>query len=194
MNLNVKYQESYSRGELLLRAFFGFIYIAIPHYFILFFLNIWSSILTFIAFWVVLFTGRYPQSFFEFQVKVIRWSLRVQARLSHLSDGFPPFGLDVEEEETKLDVTYPERLSRGHLLVRAFFGAIYCAFPHYFVLFFRNILSAIFSFVAFWVVLFTGRYPQSLHEFNVGTIRWSIRVSMYLGFLTDEYPRFSGKP
>jgi hypothetical protein len=48
-------------------------------------------------------------------------------------------------------------------------------------------------FIAWWAVLFTGRNPQHMHAFNVGTYRWLYRVSHYLGFFTDEYPRFSGK-
>jgi len=60
MTLNITLQEEYSRGELLLRSFFGFIYILLPHAFLLAFFGIWGSILGFIAFWLILFTGRYP--------------------------------------------------------------------------------------------------------------------------------------
>ena len=68
MKLNVKYQESYSRGELILRSILGLFYIMLPHMFVLIFVQIWASIVTFIAWWTILFTGRYPESFFEFMV------------------------------------------------------------------------------------------------------------------------------
>jgi len=67
MKLTIKNQERYSRGELILRTLFGWIYIAIPHGFLLFFVGIWSSILSFVAFWIILFTARYPQSFLNFR-------------------------------------------------------------------------------------------------------------------------------
>ena len=193
MELQVNHQESYSRVELLLRSFFGIIYIEIPHLFLLFFLSIWSAILSFISWWVILFTGSYPQSFFEFQVKLFRWSTRVNLRLYNMSDGYPAFGLDVEDEAFKLDIPYPETLSRGILLLRLFFSFIYVLIPHGFLLFFRGLWTLILTFLAFWVVLFTGEYPKSWFDFNVGTIRWSLRVNLYLSNMTDDYPPFSGK-
>jgi hypothetical protein len=193
MKLTITYQEKYSRGELLLRTFLGFIYMTLPHMFLLFFYGIWSGILSFISFWVILFTGRYPESFFEYQVNLIRWTVRLNARRSNLTDGYPAFSTSGTDDKTSVEISYPENLSRGTLLLKAFFGAIYCAFPHMFILTFRLIWGAILSFLAWWVVLFTGKYPQSMHEFNVGTMRWFIRVQLYLGYMSDVYPPFSGR-
>ncbi|WP_370086287.1 DUF4389 domain-containing protein [Ekhidna sp.] len=194
MKLDIKYQERYSRGELLLRSIFGAIYIALPHIFLLIFVSLWGSVLSFISFWIVLFTGKYPQSFFEFQEGLYRWNLRVNARLNNLCDGYPSFGINGTDEFTTLEIPYPERLSRGTLLLRFFFGFIYVILPHGFMLIFRSIASMVLQFLAWWAVLFTANYPQSWHEFNVGTIRWSTRVNVYMSFMTDEYPPFSGKP
>lgn len=193
MKFEIKHQESYSRGELLLRNFFGFIYILIPHAFILLFMGLWGSILSFISFWVILFTGKYPQSFFEYQVKLIRWSTRVNARYYNLSDAYPAFGLDAEDEYTTFEVEYPETISRGTTLLRAFFGGIYVLLPHGIMLFFRSIGTMVLTFLAFWAVLFTGEYPKNWHAFNVGTLRWGVRVSLYMANMCDEYPPFSGK-
>lgn len=193
MKFNIVHQPQYSRGELLLRTFFGWLYIAIPHYFLMFFYRLWGSLLTFIAFWSILFTGRYPQSFFEFHEDLLHWEYRVEARLMHLSDGYPPFFTHGSDDHSNVHVPYPEQLSRGHALLKLLFGWLYCGVPHGVVLFFRYIWSGILIFLAFWVVLFTGEYPKSWHEFNVGTLRWSARVGLYLGFMTDEYPPFSGK-
>jgi hypothetical protein len=194
MELSVTHQESYSRGELLIRTFFGWLYIAIPHYFLLLFLGIWSSILTFISWWSILFTGRYPQSFFEYQVKMLRWSLGVQASLYNLVDGYPPFGLSAVNDNIHLEIPYPESLGRGTLLLKSFLGFFYCILPHVFCLNFRLIWSAILGFISWWAILFTGRYPENWHAFNVGTIRWTYRLNLYIGyFMSDEYPPFSGK-
>jgi hypothetical protein len=193
MKLYIVHQETYSRADLLLRTFFGFFYITIPHMFLMIFAGLWGGILSFISFWVILFTGRYPESFFEFQVNLLRWSIRVQARSQNLTDGYPAFFPSGTDDKTSLEVSYPESISRGTLLLKAFFGGIYCAFPHLFVLIFRMIWGSILSFIAWWVILFTGKYPQSIHEFNVGTIRWTTRISLYLGYMSDEYPPFSGR-
>lgn len=193
MKLTIKHQEQYSRGELLLRTFFGWIYIVLPHAFILLFLRIWSSILTFIAFWAILFTGRYPESFYEYQVKLLKWQLRLNARVFNLADGYPSFGLSAEDDETQFEMAYPERLSRGVLLLKVFLGAFYVVLPHGLVLFFRAIATYVIVFLAFWAVLFTGRYPESWHRFVTGFFRWQYRVNLYMGLMTDKYPPFTGK-
>ena len=193
MKLTITRQENYSRGQLLLRSFFGFIYIVFPHAFVMMFCNLWASILAFISWWVILFTGRYPQSFFEYQVKMLRWSIRLNARVRNLVDGYPTFMPDGTDDLTQLEITYPENLSRGTLLLRTIFGWLYILIPHGFLLFFRALWGAVLAFVAWWAVLFTGRYPESMHAFQVGTIRWSTRVSLYFANMTDFYPPFHGR-
>lgn len=193
IKLTIQHQETYSRGELLLRSFFGLFYITLPHAFMMAFCQIWAGILSFISWWVVLFTGKYPQSFFEYQVKMMRWSVRVSARSWNISDGYPAFFPSGTDDKTSFEMDYPETLSRGLLLVRAFFGIIYILLPHGFMLLFRSIAAAFLRFLAWWVILFTGKYPKGWHDFQVGTLRWSLRLSAYYGFLTDTYPPFTGK-
>lgn len=193
MKLTIQHQDSYSRGQLLLRTFFGFFYILIPHAFCLFFVGIWAAILAFLAFWVVLFTGRYPKSWFDFQVKFMNWQIRVNASMSHLVDGYPAFGLSAISDNAKLEVEYPEKLSRGLVLLRLFFGFLYVLIPHGFCLYFRWLATSIVMFLAWWVVLFTGNYPDTWHAFNVGTNRWVWRLNLYWNLFTDDYPPFTGK-
>jgi len=190
---NIVHQDKYSRGQLLLRTFFGQIYILIPHAFLLFFVGIASLFFGFFAWWAVLFTGVYPRNFFHFQVALIKWSTRVQARVLNLSDGYPQFGMGAEDTNIVVNIPYPEKLNQGLLLLRLFFQFIYVIIPHGFCLFFRLIATLFVMFIAWWAVLFTGEYPQGMHNFMVGTLRWSTRVNMYLSFLTDKYPPFSGK-
>jgi len=193
MKLNIKHQEQYSRGELILRTLFGIFYIAIPHGFLLFFVGIWSAILSFATFWVVLFTERFPKSIFEWQVKFLNWDLRVSATLIHLVDGYPEFFPRGSSDKVSLQVPYPQRVRWWLVLIRVLFGEFYVGIPHGVCLFGRLIASAVLIFIAWWAVLFTGEYPPRMHAFNVGTYRWIYRVGLYLGFFTDEYPRFSGK-
>ncbi len=193
MTFRIVHQERYSRGELILRTLFGWLYIAIPHGFLLFFLGLWSAILAFIAFWVVLFTARYPQSMFEYQIKLNRWSMRLQGSLWNLFDGYPAFGLDSADEKVVLDAPRPERVSRGLVILRLLLGWAYVVIPHFICLIGRGVATGVLNFLAWWAILFAGRYPERWHAFNVGTLRWLLRIDLYLGYLTDEYPPFSGK-
>ena len=193
MRLDITHQDSYSRGELLLRTFFGWLYIGIPHGFLLFFMGIWSAILGFITFWIVLFTGNFPQSIFEYQYNLMRWNLRFNATLFNLVDGYPSFGLKGTSDKVTFELQRPEKVSQGLVLLRALFGWLYVMIPHGFCLVFRMIGSYVLMFLAWWAVLFTGKYPAKWHAFNVGTLRWVQRVNLYLGFFTDEYPPFTGK-
>lgn len=191
MTFTIKHAESLSRGELLLRSFFGLIYIVLPHGFVLFFMGMWGAILSFISFWIILFTGRYPQSFFEYQVGLIRWRTRLQARMYNLADGYPAFGINSVDEAITVDIPYPESLSRGMLIVKLFFGWIYVLFPHGFVLWFLTIGVLIANFIGWWAILFTGKQPEGIHNFVTGYLRWSTRVGLYMQNMTDTYPPFS---
>ena len=193
MTLTITHQEKYSRGQLILRTLFGAIYIAIPHLVLLLIVGIWSAIVSFLTFWVVLFTGKFPESFFKFQVGYQNWSLRVAASLGNLVDGYPAFFPGGKGDNVKLDVPRPDRVSRGLVILRLLFGWLYVGIPHYVCLIFREIASGVLGFLAWFAILFAGRYPARWHSFNVGTYRWLTRVYLYLGYFTDEYPRFSGK-
>ncbi len=191
MTFDINHADRLSRGELLLRSFFGFFYIYLPHGFVLLFMSLWGAILSFISFWIILFTGRYPQSFFEYQVGLLRWQTRVRARQYNLTDGYPAFGIDSKDEAITIEVPYPENISRGMVLVRALFGFIFVLLPHGFVLFFLTIGVIISVFIGWWIILFTGKLPVGIHDFIVGYLRWGTRVSLYLGNMTDTYPPFS---
>lgn len=194
MNFDIKHQESYSRGQLLLRSLFGILYIGIPHMFVLYFIMIGVAVVNFIAWWAILFTGKYPEGMFHFVEKYLRWSTRVSARFMHLADGYPAFGLNAEDDAVTLEIPYPESLSRGQLILRSLFGMYYIFIPHMFVLYFRMIAMSFVMFIAWWIVLFTGKYPEGMHKFNVGTFRWYMRVIIIMMNMTDKYPPFSGAP
>jgi hypothetical protein len=191
MTFQIKHAEQLSRGELLLRTFFGWLYIFIPHGFCLLFVGLWGTILSFISFWVILFTGRYPQSFFEFRVGLIRWQTRLRARMFNLSDGYPAFGVGSTDPAITVDIPYPESISRGMVLVRLFFGIFYVAIPHGFCLYFLALAAFFASFIGWWIILFTGRLPEGIHNFITGFFRWSTRVEVYMANMTDTYPPFS---
>ena len=117
-------------------------------------MGLWGSILSFIALITILFTGRYPQSMFEYQVQLLKWQLRLSARLQNLSDGYPSFGLNGTDEYTSLEVEYPETISRGTTLLRLFFGIFYVILPHGFILYFRTLWGIILQIYAWFLPLY----------------------------------------
>ena len=92
-----------------------------------------------------------------------------------------------------LTIEYPERLSRGWVVLKALFGWLYVGIPHGICLWLYGIAIGIVTFIAFWVILFTGKYPKGMFNFVEGYMRWYLNVSAYLSFLRDEYPPFSGE-
>jgi hypothetical protein len=191
MKIGIKHQESYSRGSLILRSLFGGLYIALPHGFLLIFMSIASSFVGIINFWSILITGKMIRSMFDFQLNLMRWSLRVNARLMNLSDGYPAFGMTHNDADVVLDIDCPETSNRVSVLLRAMFGIWYVLIPHAFLLFFLQIGVMFVRMIAFWAVLFTGKYPEGMHAYMVGVIRWNIRVGAFMSYLTDTYPPFS---
>jgi hypothetical protein len=193
MKFQVTHQDSYSRGELLLRTLFGAFYIQLPHLFVLLFIQIGAMFINLIAFWAILITGKYPKGMWNYMVKWLRWNWRLSARLNNLADGYPAFGLNASDNKTVFEMEYPERSSRGKLLLRSFFGFIYILIPHGFCLLFLALGSLFVKMIAWWVVLITGKYPKGMHDYMVGVMRWSNRVMAYYYNLTDTYPPFSMK-
>jgi hypothetical protein len=99
----------------------------------------------------------------------------------------------MEGSPVKYTVDYPEKLSRGILILRTLFGSIYVGIPHGFCLFFYAIAAYVVMFIAWWAILFTGKYPKGMFDFVLGWMRWGLRVNAYMMYMTDKYPPFSGK-
>lgn len=196
VNVSGSVPEKSSRGTLLLRTFFGWAYVMVPHGFCLGFRSIATGFLSFLAFWAVLFTGKYPQKWFEFNVGTVRWANNVMAYMMYLTDTYPPFSGKLDKQAgfpVETVVPYPDKLSRGTLLLRAFFGAIYVGIPHGFILGLRMFVVELFTFIAFWAILFTGKYPAKMFGFVLNTLKWDTRVISYMAVFTDAYPPFNTK-
>jgi hypothetical protein len=160
---------------------------------------------------VILFTERYPRTIFDFNVGVLRWTWRVAfyAYGALGTDRYPPFALGRADYPATLEVPYPERLSRGLVLVKWWLLAI----PQYIVV---SVLGTGFPWPSWWWsagwwdaggwwwpgligalalvaaggLLLFGRYPRDVFEILVGANRWVYRVVAYAALMRDEYPPF----
>ena len=161
----------------------------IPHIFVLAFLWVALVIVTAVAFFGILFTGRYPRGIFDFNVGVLRWTWRVSYYSFGAlgSDRYPPFSLKPADYPATLEVEYPEQLSRGLVLVKWWLLAI----PHYLILsVVQDGLNGLLVFFAAVGLFFTGRYPKDIFELVIGINRWTLRVMAYALLMRDEYPPF----
>jgi len=179
-------------------------FLAIPHFVVLVFLWVAFVALTFVAFFTILFTGRYPRSIFEFNVGVLRWSWRVAYYATNVlgTDRYPPFTLNAVEYPARLEVAYPEHLSRGLVLVKSWFLAI----PHLLIVWaltaswgtggnddgarfvFSGGLLGLVLLIAVIILLFAGHYPVGLYNLIMGGMRWTYRVIAYVALMTDDHP------
>jgi hypothetical protein len=181
----------------------------IPHYILLVLLWLAFVIVTLIAFFAILFTTRYPQGLFDFNVGVLRWSWRVSyyGYTALATDRYPPFTLaDVPDYPAQLEIAYPQRLNRWLPLVKWLL-----AVPHYLLV--GALVSSGYAMasgmehdrgysysgpsligasvlIAAIALLFTARYPTGLYDLVVGINRWTYRLVAYVALMTDQYPPF----
>ena len=141
-------------------------------------------------FLMILFRKKYPRWWFDWNQELARFSSRVHLYFALLDDRYPSTD---EQQSLRLDIRYPNaetELMRGMPIVKWLL-----AIPHYIVLFFLGIGAFVAVVIAWFAILFTGRYPRGLFDFVVGFQRWGIRVIAYAFLLTtDEYPPFRLAP
>jgi hypothetical protein len=178
----------------------------VPHIVVLAFLWIAVFFLTLVAGVSILVTGRYPRSVFDFNVGVMRWTWRVgfYGLNALATDRYPPFTLRADPDyPADFTVAYPERLSRGLVLVKWWLLAL----PQYLIVAIfaggwgigwngawriagGGGLIAILVIIAAVALAVRGRYPESIFDFVMGMNRWCYRVLAYVALMRDEYPPF----
>jgi hypothetical protein len=198
LRLTGELSQRLSRGLWLVKWL-----LAIPHFVVLVFLWVAFVGVSVVALFAILFTGRYPRGLFDFNVGVLRWTWRVgfYSYSALGTDEYPPFTLkDVPDYPARLEVAYPDSLSRGLVLVKWWLLAL----PHYLVVgvfvggawatgsdwWYSAGLVGLLVLFAGVMLLFTRRYPTSLYDFVLGMNRWVFRVVAYAALMTDTYPPF----
>ena len=178
LQFDVEYPEHLSRWKI----FFKWL-LAIPHIIILYVFQYLIEITTFLSWFAILFTGRYPRGLWDLSVTYMRWQARVYAYAGLLRDEYPPFATGDYPVQFQLD--YPASLSRWKIFLKWLL-----AIPSMVVLMLLGIGMFVVSIIAFIAILVTGRYPKGMFDFVVGVQRWGYRLSAYLYLLTDAYPPF----
>ena len=141
--------------------------------------------LAIVSWFTVVFAGTHIVGIRQFTSFYLRWRVRAIAYFMLLEDVYPPFG----------DAPYPASIEiidpvgpRDRVAVGL---RILLAIPHIIVLFFVLLAWGLTTIAAWFIILFTGAYPQGLYEFGVGALRWRLRVEAYMLLMVDEYPPFS---
>ncbi|MFG3256871.1 DUF4389 domain-containing protein [Streptomyces sp. NPDC048172] len=170
--------------------------LVLPHVLVLALLWVAFAVTSLVAFFAILITARYPRALFDFGVGVLRWSWRVSFYSYGAlgTDRYPPFTLsDDPKYPARFDVAYPERLSRGLVLVKSWLLVL----PHaaLVTLFATGTLHGggvvgLLVFFAGVSLLFTGGYPPGIFPLVLGLQRWVMRVAAYTALMTDVYPPF----
>jgi hypothetical protein len=136
---------------------------------------------------MLVFRQKYPRWWFDWNIALTKFATRVGAYLALLRDEYPSTD---EDQAVHIEIPYPDAkkdLNQWLPLVKWLL-----AIPHYIILFFLGIAAIFVVIMAWFAILFTGRYPKGFFDFVVGVMRWSLRVSAYAALLTtDEYPPFT---
>src|SRR4051795_315459 len=161
--------------------------LAIPHYAILYVLQMVAGVLALVSWFVILFTGTLPEGFADFQVMYMRYSLRTWTYMEFLREEYPPFTFATtqpdpgDDPRVRVEVQ-PQLADRNRLTVGFRFILI---IPQAIVLAFLGLAAGIVTFIAAFAVLFTGRWPEGMRDFVIKFWRWWVRVQAYYLLLTD---------
>lgn len=156
----------------------------LPHWIALVFLGIGAFFVLVASWFAVLFTGKYPQGMHRYLTGMIRWATRVNAYGLLMTDKYPPFSLDHDDAyPARFDAAYNEQIARWRPLVQWLL-----AIPYAIVASILLWLAYVVTFLAFFAILFTKRFPPGLFDFNVVAMRWQNRTSYYYYWMTERYP------
>jgi hypothetical protein len=170
--------------------------LVIPQFVILYGLRILSQVVGIISWFVILFTGELPESFADIQAMYLRYELRTYTYFVFMREEYPPFAFGMVPTDTGEDPRVrvefrPQLADRNRLTVGFRFLLV---IPQVLVLAVLEIVSAVVTVIAFFVVLFTGRWPDGMRAFVLNVLRWYLRVETYYLLLTDDYPPFELQP
>jgi hypothetical protein len=168
-------------------------FLAIPHLIIAYVLGLVSEVLAFVAWFIIVFTGRLPEGLANLQAMCLRYTHRVNFYAGFLVAEYPPFTFDSVAADpgdmARVRVDFRPQLENRNRLTVAF--RLILIIPVILWLVLIGIAAAFVYLIAFFAVLFTGKWPSGMRDFVLSVVRYSLRVSSYMTLLDDQYPGFS---
>ncbi len=184
----VSYAADYAaEGRNRLTTFFRS-FVAIPWLIVAYLYGIGSSIVTVLAWFAMVFTGRYPQQLYDFNGGYLRMVNRVNGFHYLLTDEYPPFG-GAEEPGYPIRIGVPEPLD-AYSRAKAFFRLI-IGIPVMILAFVQAIILGVVTLIAWFAILFTGKHPEGLFNPARSAAAYLTRSSAYFLLLTEDWPPFS---
>jgi len=160
---------------------------------ILYALRILAEVVGVISWFVILFTGALPESFANIQAMYLRYELRTYTYASFMREEYPPFSFAMTPsdggEDSRVRVDFHPQLTDRNRVTVAF--RIILIIPQLVAIVVLSFISSVLTVIAFFVVLFTGKWPEGMRSFVLNVMRWYLRVQTYFLLLTDEYPPFT---
>jgi hypothetical protein len=166
--------------------------LAIPHFAVLYGLRVLGQVVAVISWFAIVFTGQLPESFANLQSMWMRYEIRTYTFALFMREEYPPFGFAMTPtdggEDGRIAVNFQPELTDRNRVTVGF--RIILVIPHLIALALLGFASAVLTIIAFFAVLFTGRWPTGMRDFVVNVERYYVRVQTYFLMLTDEYPPF----
>lgn len=164
---------------------------AIPLAIWLYLVGIAAGVVTFIAWFAILFTGKFPESMFDFNAGVMRYQWRVLTFYYFMREQYPSFTIETTTADPGGDpatfsIEYPQHLSRGLIFIKWLL-----VIPVFIVLLVYLIGAMLALLVGFFAVLFTGKWPEGLKTYIIKVVRLGFKANAYHNLMTDVYPGFS---
>jgi len=186
----VIFESDYVEKRSRLTTFFRLI-LAIPHFILLYFYGLAAGIVVIVAWFVLLFTGRWPLGMYDFVGGFLRYSTRVYGYAWLLTDDYPPFSGDATTPyPVRLNIDAPKAdYSRLKVLFR-----IILAIPIVIIAYAMQIVAEIVAFLAWFAIVVTGKQPRALQDMTNLGLSYYTRANPYYGLVTEDWPAFTDEP
>ncbi len=182
----VTFEADYVEKRSRLTTFFRLI-LAIPHLIVVSLYGIAAWVVIVVAWFALLFTGRWPHGMYDFVGGFWRYATAVYGYCYLLTDDYPAFGPDVDAYPVRLNIAPPEaQYSRLKVLFR-----IILMIPVYIIAYALNIVAQVGAFLAWFAILFIGRQPKGLQDMIVLGLSYQQRAYTYMSLITEDWPPFT---
>lgn len=190
LTLRYRHNTDPHRGLAVSGILFIKMLLALPHVIVVGALQYLSAVLAYIGYWAVAFTGEMPQAVHRLVEITFGWSARMWGWLAGLVDVYPPLETD-PDYPVAFPTPKPEQPSKGWAVLGIVLFKFVAAVPHLVVMAFLGIGALVAVWIGYFIVAFTGEYPAGIQDFAAGVLQWNLRVTAWIGGITDEYPPFS---